>query len=328
MQTVVVISKDIVLNNAIGSSLKSSYQSVIFSNMPSALDYIYNSVPDLIVVNVLKDDPFTINALNDLKTDPMFHQLPVLAILPDHFNLSNWGSLLIEDFIWRADFENDFLLRVNLCIMRSRRIVEINPLTRLPGNISINRELQERIDRKQAFAFGYADLDSFKPFNDRYGFSRGDEVIKITGRLILNIVKSKQPHGSFIGHVGGDDFVFIIDSALVEEAATEIIEAFDSIIPTFYDPEDAAQGFIKSFDRKGKASTFPIMSISMGITETRSRSFSHYGEVTELAAEMKKYAKQFPGSCFRSDKRTEQEFNPKVEKGKNSHTGPKNRSSS
>lgn len=314
MKTVVVICKDIVLTNAIGHNLKGSYQSVIFSNMPSALDYIYNSIPDLIVINVLKDEPFSINILNDLKTDPMFHQLPVLAILPDHFNLSTWDNLLIEDFIWRADFEKDFLLRVNLCIMRSKRIVEINPLTRLPGNISINTELQERITKKQDFSFGYADLDFFKPFNDRYGFSRGDEVIKITGRLILNIVKSKQPHGSFTGHVGGDDFVFIIDSTLAEEAATEIIEAFDSIIPTFYDSEDSAQGFIKSFDRKGKSSTFPIMSISIGITETRARSFSHYGEVIELAAEMKRFAKQFKGSCFRSDKRVDEKTGEKSKK--------------
>lgn len=308
MKTVVVVCKDIVLTNTIDRNLKNSYKSAVFSSMPSALDYIYNSIPDLIVINVIKDDSLTINILKDLKTDPMFHQLPVLAILPDHFNLSNWDDLLIEDFIWKEDLENDFILRVNLCITRSERIVEINPLTRLPGNISINRELQERITRKHDFSFGYADLDYFKPFNDRYGFSRGDEVIKITGRLILNIVKSKQPQGSFVGHVGGDDFVFIIDSALAEEAAAEIIEAFDSIIPTFYDAEDSTQGFIKSFDRTGKASKFPIMGISIGITETRARSFKHYGEITELAAEMKKFAKKSEGSCFRSDKRTDEDI--------------------
>jgi GGDEF domain-containing protein len=202
MKTIVVVCKDIVLTNAIDRSLRNLYQNVVFSSMSSALDYIYNSIPDLIVINILKGDTFNINILKDLKTDPMFHQLPVLAILPDHFNLSDWHDLIIEDFIWKNDLENDFILRVNLCITRSERIVEINPLTRLPGNISINRELQERIAKNHDFSFGYADLDFFKPFNDRYGFSRGDEVIKITGRLILNIVKNKQPQGSFVGHVG------------------------------------------------------------------------------------------------------------------------------
>lgn len=320
MKTIVVVCKDIVLTNAIDQSLKNTYQSVVFGSMSSALDYIYNSIPDLIVINVLKDDDSAINILKDLKTDPMFHQIPVLAILPDHFNLSNWHDLVIEDFIWRKDLENDFLLRVNLCITRSQRIVEINPLTRLPGNISINRELQERIAKNLDFSFGYSDLDFFKPFNDRYGFSRGDEVIKITGRLILNIVKNKQPQGSFVGHVGGDDFVFIIDSELAEEAASDIIKAFDSIIPTFYEPEDSAQGFIKSFDRKGKASKFPIMGISIGITETRARSFTHYGEITELAAEMKKFAKESQGSCFQSDRRIEEDIKKKSGKKKKSPT--------
>jgi diguanylate cyclase (GGDEF)-like protein len=316
MKTIVVVCKDIALTNVIKRTLQSSYSSVVFSSMPSALDYIYNSTPDLIVINILHDDPLAISILNDLKADPMFHQLPVLAILPEHFNLFNWDDLIIEDFIWKADLDKDFLLRVNLCIMRSTRIVEINPLTRLPGNISINRELQDRISRNENFSFGYADLDFFKPFNDRYGFSRGDEVIKITGRLILNIVKNKNPQRSFVGHVGGDDFVFISDIAVAEDAAAEIIKAFDSIIPTFYDSEDAAQGFIKSFDRKGKASTFPIMSISIGITETRARTLSHYGEIIELASEMKKFAKQFKGSCFKSDKRVEAAEKPEKPKRK------------
>ncbi len=303
MKTVVVVCKDVVLNNLIARGLKDRYQVVVFNNMPSALDYIYNSIPNLIVMNIAGDDSVGIHVLNDLKSDPMFHQLPVLAILPEEFIIADWGDLLVEDYIRRQDLDADFVARVNLTIVRSERIVEINPLTRLPGNISINNEIQERIDGNKEFAFGYADLDYFKPFNDRYGFSRGDEVIKMTGRIVLGVVKSKQPQGSFVGHVGGDDFVFIIDTALAEEAAGEIIRAFDSLIPSLYDPSDLKQGFIKSFDRKGNASQFPVMGISIGITETRNRAFTHYGEITEIAADMKKYAKSFVGSCFRTDKR-------------------------
>ncbi len=303
MKTVVVICKDVVLNNVVERSLGGTYQIVAFNNMPSALDYIYNAIPNLIVMNIDKTDPSGIQVLNDLKTDPMFHQLPVLAIVPDKFAIDDWGNLLAEDYIRRQDLEADFAARVNLSILRSERIVEINPLTRLPGNISINKEIQERIDNKKEFAFGYADLDFFKPFNDRYGFSRGDEVIKMTGRIILGVIKSKQPQGSFVGHIGGDDFVFIIDTALVEEAAAEIIKAFDSLITGLYDPADLKQGFIKSFDRKGLSSQFPVMGLSIGITETRNRAFSHYGEITEIAAEMKKFAKQFSGSCYKTDKR-------------------------
>lgn len=303
MKTVVVVCKDVVLNNLIARGLKDRYQVAAFNNMPSALDYIYNSIPNLIVMNIADDDPVGVSVLNDLKSDPMFHQLPVLAILPETFVVSEWRNLLVEDYVRRSHLDAEFTARVDLTILRSERIVEINPLTRLPGNISINKEIQERIDGKREFAFGYADLDYFKPFNDRYGFSRGDEVIKMTGRIVLGVVKSKQPHGSFVGHIGGDDFVFIIDAALGEEASEDIVRAFDSLIPSLYDPVDLKQGFIKSFDRKGQASKFPVMGISIGLTETRNRAFTHYGEITEIAAEMKKFAKSFTGSCFRTDKR-------------------------
>jgi diguanylate cyclase (GGDEF)-like protein len=316
MKTIVIVCRDVILNNAMERSTKGLYQSVIFNNMPSALDYIYNSISNLIVINVIHDDPIAINIINNIKTDPLFHQLPVLAILPDQFNGDHLDTLMVEDYIWRSDFERDFLTRVNLSIFRSERIVEINPLTRLPGNISINREIQERLEKNKDFAFGYADLDYFKPFNDHYGFSRGDEVIKMTGRLIFGIVKAKQPQGSFVGHIGGDDFVFIIDIALVEDAAAEIIKAFDSLITGCYDQEDSTQGFIKSFNRERKASHFPVMGISIGITETRSRLFSHYGEVTQLAAEMKKFAKQFKGSCFKSDRRQDKEADKQITRPK------------
>lgn len=303
MKTVVVVCKDVVLNNVIKRSLKNVYQVVTFNNMPSALDYIYNSVPNLIVMNIADDDPVGISVLNDLKSDPMFNQLPVLAVLPEKYVIGDWARLMVEDYIRRPDLTTDLMARVDLSILRSERIVEINPLTRLPGNISINKEIQERIDSKKEFAFGYADLDFFKPFNDRYGFSRGDEVIKMTGRIILGVIKSQQPQGSFVGHVGGDDFVFIIDMGMVEGAAAEIIKAFDSLITGLYDPADLKQGFIKSFDRSGKASQFPVMGISIGITETRNRAFTHYGEITEIAADMKKFAKRFTGSCYRTDQR-------------------------
>ena len=303
MKTVVVVCKDIALRSLMDHDLKDIYQVVSFNSIASALDYIYNSIPHLIVMSIERDDPVGITLLNDLKSDPMFHQLPVLAIVPDKFAIDDWKNLLVEDYVRRRDIDTDFVARAQLTIVRSERIVEMNPLTRLPGNISINNEIQDRIDTQKEFAFGYADLDYFKPFNDRYGFSRGDEVIKMTGRIILGVIKSKQPQGSFVGHVGGDDFVFIIDTPLAQEAAADIIKAFDSLIPAMYNPADVQQGFIKSFDRKGNASQFPVMGISIGIVETRGRAFTHYGEITEIAAEMKKYAKQFTGSSYKTDHR-------------------------
>ncbi len=304
MKSVVVVAQDIVLANLIDGALKDRYKLLGFRNLQNALDVVYSSMPDLIILEIRENDPVTLRHLTNLKEEPIFSQLPVLAVL-DRLS-GNWKHLLVEDYVKVSDIEKEIEHRAALCILRSERAVEINPLTRLPGNISINRQIQERIERREMFAFGYADLDHFKPFNDKYGFSRGDEVIRITGRLILNIVRNRQAENSFVGHIGGDDFVFITDIEPVEQVSAEIVGAFDRIIPTLYDSEDRERGFIQSRDRQGILRAFPIIGLSIGITDTRSKSPAHYGEVTEAASEMKKYAKQFKESCYQYDRRRNQ----------------------
>ncbi|MFB3925218.1 MAG: diguanylate cyclase domain-containing protein [Syntrophales bacterium] len=303
MKTVILVSGDIVLSDISDRILKGAYKTAIFSNLQSALDYIYNSLPNLIILDIAQNDPGTISILEYLKEEPMFSRLPVLALIPDGFTAADLESLLIEDYVWKKDLEKEILPRVNLAILRSERNVEVNPLTRLPGNISIFRQIQDRLERGDVFAFAYADIDYFKPYNDKYGFSRGDDVIKITGRLIMNIVKSKQPQKSFIGHIGGDDFVFIMDVDLVEDTCREIIGAFDRIIPTLYDGEDRMKGYIESNDRQGTSRIFPFMTLSIGVTDTAAKNYNHYGELTEAASEMKKFAKKFRESCYKLDRR-------------------------
>jgi diguanylate cyclase (GGDEF)-like protein len=176
-------------------------------------------------------------------------------------------------------------------------------LTGLPGNIQITKQIQKRLDAGEQFALAYADLDYFKPYNDRFGFSRGDEVLKMLGRLILNTVKERQPGNSFVGHIGGDDLVFIMDCDSIEETAGKIIGFFDRIIPTFYDPEERAKGFIESLDREGQKRDYPLISLSIGIVCNRDKEFTHYGEMAEIASDMKKYAKTVTGSCIKMDRR-------------------------
>jgi diguanylate cyclase (GGDEF)-like protein len=300
---VVVISQDAALSSILDRILSKSYRVLSFRSIQSAIDYIYNSIPDLIIIDINEQDSFTVSLLNNLKADPIFHQLPVLIVLDETQSTPQWDVLIVEDYIKKSAFEKEGLSRVDLSIIRSERVSEVNPLTKLPGNISINRQIQTRIDKGEVFALAYADLDHFKPFNDYYGFTRGDEVIRIAGRLILNIVKNMQAQGSFIGHIGGDDFIFIMDPLLVEEAAKEVLDAFDRIIPTLYETEDRERGCIETEDRQGIKRQFPFVALSIGITSNKQKPFTHFGEVTGVACEMKGQAKQVCGSCYMIDRR-------------------------
>jgi len=304
-KTVLLVSRDQGLTRAAKRLLVSAFDLAVLDGMVAAVNAIYTEIPDLLVVDTGGDSGAWLEELNTLKDDPLFSQLPVLLITDERLPLPRWEDLLAEDYLRRDDLERDLAVRVSLAVIRAARSVEINPLTRLPGNISINRQLTERLERGETFALAYADLSDFKPFNDKYGFSRGDEVLKITGRVILSIVKSRQPRGSFVGHIGGDDFVFIMAPELIEAACEGIIRAFDRIVPTVYDPEDRQKGGIDSVDRRGTARFFPFIAIAIGVAGTATRRFSHFGELTSAASEMKHVAKKARGSAYRVDRRAD-----------------------
>jgi GGDEF domain-containing protein/CHASE3 domain sensor protein len=181
--------------------------------------------------------------------------------------------------------------------------LDASPLTRLPGGIAIENVLKKRIDSGLPLAFCVFDLDNFKAFNDRYGYANGSEVIKETAHIIETTVRLKGSADDFVGHVGGDDFVVITVPELMRAIATEIIARFDRRIPEFYDPEDRARGHILGKTRQGVEMQFPIMTISIAIVTNEHRTLTNALEASEIAAELKDYAKTIPKSVFIVDKR-------------------------
>jgi GGDEF domain-containing protein len=181
--------------------------------------------------------------------------------------------------------------------------LDASPLTRLPGGIAIENVLKKRLESSQPLAFCVLDLDNFKAFNDRYGYANGSEVIKESARIIENVVKAKGTSDDFIGHVGGDDFVVITTPSHMREISNEIITQFDAKIPSFYDPQDRARGHILGKTRQGIEMQFPIMTISIAIVTNERRTLMNPLEASEIAAELKDYAKTIPKSVFVVDKR-------------------------
>jgi diguanylate cyclase (GGDEF)-like protein len=181
--------------------------------------------------------------------------------------------------------------------------LDASPLTRLPGGIAIENVLKKRLDSSQPIAFCVLDLDNFKAFNDRYGYANGSEVIKETAHIIENAVKAKGSPDDFIGHVGGDDFVVITTPDFMRDIATEVISQFDRRIPDFYDPAERARGYILGKTRQGIEMQFPIMTISIAIVSNEHRKLINPLEASEIAAELKDYAKTIPKSVFVVDKR-------------------------
>jgi GGDEF domain-containing protein len=195
--------------------------------------------------------------------------------------------------------------RLDSMLVRTERDVSVHPSTRLPGTTEIEREIRRRLESDQEFAVCYADLDHFKEFNDRYSYYDGDRVIRILAKILHDVVKGVCGEDGFVGHIGGDDFIFVIPTACISEVCAEIVSVFDTLIPYQYSEQDRRAGYFFGKDRRGQLHRVPLMTVSIGVVTNDRRHFTHAAQVSELATEMKSYAKTLPGSVFSVDRRTD-----------------------
>ncbi len=270
-----------------------------------AVELLFIDPPDLLVVDHDLADIPGLDLVGMVKSENVYRQLPV-AFVMDEAALGediDWCAAEVDELLTRPLTAPALRARVSLTLARASRSLDANPLTKLPGNTSIIGRIQELIDRKEDFALAYADLDYFKSFNDKYGFSRGDEVLMMTARILVNTVRAVGGAKAFVGHVGGDDFVFILPLDRVEEACQAVVRSFDDIVPHFYDADDREHGYIQSVDREGNRRSFPLMAISIAVVFNRDGRLTHFGEASQAAMTLKKKAKENPRSCYVLDKR-------------------------
>lgn len=176
--------------------------------------------------------------------------------------------------------------------------LDANPLTYLPGSISIENVLNERLKEETPTAFCQLDLRNFKAYNDRYGYARGNEVLQMTANLLTEVVRTERNEGDFVGHIGGDDFVMITSPQKYEKICRAIIDSFDKGILDFYDLEDRQRGCIQGETRQGQKVSFPIMTAAIAVVTNENCFLQNHVQVGEIAAEVKNHAKSFSRSTF------------------------------
>jgi len=306
-QSILVVDDDPIIARLLEIELLSAgYEVGLASSGEQALEVAQGKRPDLILLDVLMPGMDGFEVARRLRADP--RTLPVSIIMLTATGLSanrleglNAGA---DDYIVKPFDTPELLARVKGVLRRAREVRSQSPLTGLPGYVRIEEEIERRIAAKADFAVLYADLDNFKAYNEFYGFDKGDEVLRHTALMLKDIATDSAGADSFIGHVGGDDFVLVTTTDLAPSVADRIIENFDSKAPSFYLEEDRARGFIEVENRRGDMQRYPILSISIGIASSERREFTHYAEVVAVAAEMKEFTKRTPGSVWAADRRT------------------------
>ena len=180
----------------------------------------------------------------------------------------------------------------------------VSPLTALPGNVQIHAELKKRLLNEEEFAVLYFDLDNFKAYNDIYGFVKGDEIIKFTARTILNSIHKISCPNSFVGHIGGDDFVAIVSKLCdYEGICQDIIANFDVQVLQYFNDLDKERGYIEVANRRNIIEQFPLTSISIGVVVVNKDRFKNILEIGEIGAQVKHLAKITPGSAYAINRR-------------------------
>lgn len=262
-------------------------------------------LPDLVLLDVMMPRLDGFEVCQRLRSDGRTKNISVIMLTAKSLSADKVVGLTAgaDDYIIKPFDPIELVARVKSALRRAREMRSINPLTQLPGNVQVQDEVALRASSGVPFALVYVDLDNFKAFNDYYGFFRGDDGIKLLARCVGDAVQRHGGDAGFIGHVGGDDFVAVMDPTVAETAAKDVIECWDTRATSLYDQEDLDAGFIEVPDRRKQTHKYPIMTVSIGIATNAHRPIKNHWEASEIAAEMKQFAKRDARSAYAIDRR-------------------------
>ncbi len=299
-QKILIIDDDSDILDVLNLSLSEHFTIFPAHNGKEGLELVRSKIPDLVITDYMMPVLNGPQFIKELRKDVLLRHLPVIMLTGkgETKDMVTGIEAGADDYIVKPFEPEALLARIRMILNRTMRSLDANPLTRLPGNTSIMDEIQNYIDSGMVFAVGYADLDKFKVYNDKYGFEKGDEVIRTAARVLVDAVQKVTNDKGFVGHIGGDDFVFICEDKFADEVSQKVIDAFDAAAPEFYNDEDRAAGFILGKDRQGNETTAGLVSISIGIVSNRDTKITHVAQIGEYGAELKKFAKSVSKSNF------------------------------
>lgn len=303
-QEIYVIEDNDKLTNKLKKIFENEKEYLFINTSPNNVANI-PTIPDLIIIDEDNISGNVVEVCNCIRKNNENSITPIMVISStiDKEHRLDILKTDVEYFI-KSPMDDEYIyytIKNIIRLMSSNR--KVSPLTGLPGNIQIQVELKKRLLKKEEFAILYFDLDNFKEYNDTYGFLKGDEVIKFTARTILKTMHNYKIENTFIGHIGGDDFVGIISDVDYERLCQDIIAIFDNNIREYFNSEDIEKGYLEVENRKGIIEQFPITAISIGVVKVQPGEYENPLEIGEVGAQVKHLAKTQIGSAYAINRR-------------------------
>jgi diguanylate cyclase (GGDEF)-like protein len=282
------------------------FEVIVAHDGEQALELVLQRQPDLVVLDLMMPVLDGVEVTRRLRANAMTSALPVIMLTAKGQTVDKVLGLTAgaDDYVVKPFDTLELVARVRGTLRRNQEFREVSPLTGLPGNNRILREIGDRLRAGEHFAVCYCDIDNFKAVNDAYGFARGDEFIITLARKLVTAVGDIGPPPPFLGHIGGDDFVVICDPAQVLPLTDAAVTEFEAAADELYDVEDRARGYVSVKSRRDGPRDVGLVTVSVGVALSTRRPYTDPREVIADASEMKTVAKSQPGSFVAVDRRS------------------------
>ncbi len=269
------------------------------------LDLVRQEQPDIIIIDSNLPGIDGLKASKMLKEDFLTAHIPIIILIDKRQIRKRMLQIEqgVDDYIANPPDPIDLEVRIEMALRRTTHQLHANALTRLPGNRQIEKMVRAKIKKKEVFSIAYYDIDNFKSFNDKYGYMKGDGIIRHSAYIISTTVRKFGGKNDFVGHIGGDDFVVLTTPGHDKLIASESILSFNRVMPFHYSKEDRDRGYVISKDRQGNTGRVPLMSVSIAIANNKEHEFQNTVQLMEIIAEIKRYLKTLPGSNFLVNRR-------------------------
>jgi diguanylate cyclase (GGDEF)-like protein len=309
IKTIVVVDDDPNVGLLIPVILKTlGYTITALSNGKDLLSYlIKNSKPDLILLDLKLPDIDGYELCKRIRENQFTADIPIIVLTGISEVDSKIKTIEIgaDDYISKPFDVRELKVRIKRILNRKENDSSLNPLTKLPGGPLIEEFTRKKLDTDPNFSYAYVDIDNFKAYNDVYGYTKGDVVIKFLAGIIETSLKQNSPGDYFLGHIGGDDFAIIAPTPKIIKISEDVIKNFDSSISNYYNDADKKSGYITTKDRMNNVRNFPFMTISIAIVTVTKN--IPYAKIIEKAFEIKRFLKTRPlknKSIYHKDRRT------------------------
>lgn len=285
---------------------ETGYSVVTATNAPEAFWHIDTDRPDLILLDIEMIDMSSFDMCHIIKEAENSHLLPIILVSrQDYQNDVLIGlELGADDYIIAPYNARELLSRVKNSIRRVDQILANNiSTTRLPGSAETYRRINSLLIKNEDFSVIYADIDNLRHFNAKYGYIKGDIIIKRLAEIISAQTQACGNETDFVGHLGKDDFIVITTPECAPAICEKIIQNFDKKCKNLYPEEDFQNGYFTLLTRQGEHEKIPLVSVSAAIVPCPPARFSNVIQISETAGSLKFKLKTMPGSNFLIDKR-------------------------